>query len=118
MDNIELQELPQELPQIEQLQEDINEKEELLEKLKEYSTEQLHKIFNKNVTKRTENKKDKYTLSYYNFNNGNYEQVTNFINIKSIVQYLNKHNVQITEYNIRNVMNNSEQNNFIKIELI
>lgn len=117
MDNIELQELPQELPQIEQLQEDINEKEELLEKLKEYSTEQLHKIFNKKVTKRTENKKDKYTLSYYNFDNGKYEQVANFTNIKSIIQYLKKHNVQITEYNLKHIMN-AEQNNFIKIELI
>ena len=118
MDNIELQELPQELPQIEQLQEYINEKEELLKKLQHYSTEQLQKIFNKKVTKRTENKKNKYTLQYYNFHNGNYEQIANFTNIKSIIQYLNKHNVQITEHNLKNIMNNKEQNNFIRIELI
>ena len=72
---------------------------------------------NEKVTKRTENKKDKYILSYYNFNNRNYEQVANFTNIKSIVQYLNKHNVQITEYNIKHIMNDFEKANFIKIQL-
>ena len=45
MDNIELQEISEELPQNEQLYENDNEKEELLKKLKEYSTEQLHKMF-------------------------------------------------------------------------
>ena len=78
MDKIELQELPAELPQNEKLYENDDEKEELLKKLKQYSTEQLQKIYNKKATKRTENKKNKYKLQYYNFDNGTYKDVANF----------------------------------------
>ena len=101
MNNIELQELPAELPQNEKLYENDDEKEELLKKLKQYSTEQLQKIFNKKATKRTENKKNKYTSQYYNLDTGTYKDVANFTNIKSIIQYLSKHNVQITEHNLK-----------------
>ena len=38
--------------------------------------------------------------------------------LSQIIQYFNKHNVKITEHNLKNIMNNKEQNNFIRIELI